>query len=106
MTYPYKIIIVNIGINAMNHTSKKLINNRKFDMQSLIWKYKRRKEKMDTIDAVQEVCEDISASKIIGNNIAIRNIQIDDLFYVEQDLDFYEKVNKIIEKKNQCESAF
>lgn len=47
---------------------------------------------MDTIDALSCVREEISKDTIIKNNITIRNVQLDDLFYLEKDLDFYEKV--------------
>lgn len=48
---------------------------------------------MDTIDASSCGHEEISKETIIKNNIAIQNFQLDDLFYLEKDLDFYEKVS-------------
>lgn len=47
---------------------------------------------MDTIDASSCVRKEISKDTIIKNNIAIRNFHLDDLFYLEKDLDFNEKV--------------
>lgn len=47
---------------------------------------------MDTIDASSCAHEEISKETITKNNIAIRNFQLDDLVYLEKDLDFYEKV--------------
>lgn len=34
----------------------------------------------------------ISKDTIIRNNIGIRELHLDDLFYLEKDLEFYEKV--------------
>lgn len=36
--------------------------------------------------------QEVSKENIVKNNIGIRNLHVDDLFYLEQDLDFYEKV--------------
>lgn len=48
---------------------------------------------MNSTDAAAScVHNEISVKDIVINNNAIRNLQIDDLFYVEGDLDFYEKV--------------
>lgn len=47
---------------------------------------------MDTIDASSCAREEISKDIIIKNNFTIRNVQLDDLFYLEKDLDFNEKV--------------
>lgn len=47
---------------------------------------------MDANDASTSAHEIISADKIIKNDISIRNIHLDDLTYLERDLDFGEKV--------------
>lgn len=47
---------------------------------------------MDTIDASSCASKEISKETIIRNNAAIRNFQLDDLVYLEKDLDFNEKV--------------
>lgn len=54
---------------------------------------------METIDASSCAREEISKETIIKNNIAIRNFQLDDLVYLEKDLDFYEKVISIALEK-------
>lgn len=36
--------------------------------------------------------KEFSKDKLIKNNTGIRNLHPDDLFYLEKDLDFYEKV--------------
>lgn len=47
---------------------------------------------MYSTDAASCVRDEISVKDIIKNNNAIRNIQVDDLVYLERDLDFHEKV--------------
>lgn len=36
---------------------------------------------------------EISKETIVKNRIAIRELQLDDLFYLERDLEFHDKVN-------------
>lgn len=47
---------------------------------------------MEQTDALSSNNNKSSIQTIIKNNIAINNIDIEDLVYLEKDLDFYEKV--------------
>lgn len=55
---------------------------------------------METTDALSSIGETISAQMIIKNNTAIRSIDVEDLFYLEKDLAFYEKVFEALKYLN------